>query len=190
MLFKPLGYILLRYFITYSIFKPLGCILLRYFITYSSDYLVRWSSDLLLKCCFTSTKHVGLLQVGAQDIHLNFHTASESADAWSDTLQATWLLCRLPSYPSGLVTLQTTWSDTLQATWLLCRLPGYLSGYLVTLQTASLATPQTSSDYPVKCPSDYLVRYFSDYPVKCSSDYLVTYCSDCSVRSSSEYLCG
>ena len=29
-----------------------------------------------LKCCFTSTKTVGLLGTGAQDVHLNFHTAS------------------------------------------------------------------------------------------------------------------
>ena len=30
---------------------------------------------LLLKCCFTSTETVGLLRTGAQDIHLDFHTA-------------------------------------------------------------------------------------------------------------------
>ena len=34
------------------------------------------SSDmLLLKCCFTSTETVGLLGTGAQDGHLDFHTA-------------------------------------------------------------------------------------------------------------------
>ena len=30
-----------------------------------------------LKCCFTSTETVGLLGTGAQDVHLDFHTASE-----------------------------------------------------------------------------------------------------------------
>ena len=32
---------------------------------------------LLLKCCFTSTETVGLLGTGAQDDHLDFHTAPE-----------------------------------------------------------------------------------------------------------------
>ena len=32
---------------------------------------------LLLKCCFTSTETVGLLRTGAQDGHLDFHTAPE-----------------------------------------------------------------------------------------------------------------
>ena len=32
---------------------------------------------LLLKCCFTSTETVGLLGTGAQDGHLDFHTAAE-----------------------------------------------------------------------------------------------------------------
>ena len=31
----------------------------------------------LLKCCFTSTETVGLLGTGAQDGHLDFHTATE-----------------------------------------------------------------------------------------------------------------
>ena len=31
----------------------------------------------LLKCCFTSTGTVGLLGTGAQDGHLDFHTAPE-----------------------------------------------------------------------------------------------------------------
>ena len=31
----------------------------------------------LLKCCFTSTETVGLLGTGAQDVHLDFHTAPE-----------------------------------------------------------------------------------------------------------------
>ena len=30
---------------------------------------------LLLKCCFMSTETVGLLRTGAQDVHLDFHTA-------------------------------------------------------------------------------------------------------------------
>ena len=30
-----------------------------------------------LKCCFTSTETVGLLGTGAQDGHLDFHTAPE-----------------------------------------------------------------------------------------------------------------
>ena len=28
-----------------------------------------------LKCCFTSSETVGLLETGAQDVHLDFHTA-------------------------------------------------------------------------------------------------------------------
>ena len=31
----------------------------------------------MLKCCFTSTEIVGLLGMGAQDVHLDFHTAPE-----------------------------------------------------------------------------------------------------------------
>ena len=30
-----------------------------------------------LKCCFTSKEIVGLLGTGAQDVHLDFHTAPE-----------------------------------------------------------------------------------------------------------------
>ena len=30
-----------------------------------------------LKCCLTSTETVGLLGTGAQDVHLDFHTAPE-----------------------------------------------------------------------------------------------------------------
>ena len=37
---------------------------------------------LLLKCCFTSTETVGLLGTGAQDGHLDFHTAPELSNAW------------------------------------------------------------------------------------------------------------
>ena len=35
----------------------------------------------LLKRCFTSTETVGLLGTGAQDVHLDFHTAPEFWDA-------------------------------------------------------------------------------------------------------------
>ena len=35
-----------------------------------------------LKCCFTSTETVGLLGTGAQDVHLDFHTAPEFWNAW------------------------------------------------------------------------------------------------------------
>ena len=31
----------------------------------------------LVECCFTSTKTVGLFETGAQDGHLDFHTAPE-----------------------------------------------------------------------------------------------------------------
>ena len=31
----------------------------------------------MLKCCFTSTEIVCLLGTGAQDVHLDFHTAPE-----------------------------------------------------------------------------------------------------------------
>ena len=30
-----------------------------------------------LKCCFTSTETIALLGTGAQDVHLDFHTAPE-----------------------------------------------------------------------------------------------------------------
>ena len=34
-------------------------------------------NEVWLKCCFTSTETVGLLRTGAQDGHLDFHTAQE-----------------------------------------------------------------------------------------------------------------
>ena len=37
---------------------------------------------MLLKCCFTSTETVGLLGTGAQDSHLDFHTAPEALLSW------------------------------------------------------------------------------------------------------------
>ena len=33
--------------------------------------------EMLLECCFTSTETAGLLGTGAQDGHLDFHTAPE-----------------------------------------------------------------------------------------------------------------
>ena len=41
---------------------------------------------MMLKCCFTSTGTVGLLGTGAQDVHLDFHTAPELC------LKGCWLL--------------------------------------------------------------------------------------------------
>ena len=40
----------------------------------------------LVECCFTSTETVGLLGTGAQDVHLDFHTAPELWDAALDLL--------------------------------------------------------------------------------------------------------
>ena len=45
---------------------------------------------LWLKCCFTSTETVGLLGTGAQDVHLDFHTAPELCG-----VQLTFLLISL-----------------------------------------------------------------------------------------------
>ena len=53
-------------------------------------------SLLLLKRCFTSTETVGLLGTGAQDVHLDFHTAPE---LWGSLLQL--LLCCLMSSEVG-----------------------------------------------------------------------------------------
>ena len=33
--------------------------------------------DVVVECCFTSTETVGLLGMGAQDGHLDFHTAPD-----------------------------------------------------------------------------------------------------------------
>ena len=38
-----------------------------------NSVLIRW----FVECCFTSTETVGLLGTGAQDVHLDFHTAPE-----------------------------------------------------------------------------------------------------------------
>ena len=48
----------------WSVSRPLGCT-----CSYGSAWLV--------ECCFTSTETVGLLGTGAQDVHLDFHTAPE-----------------------------------------------------------------------------------------------------------------
>ena len=53
-------------------------------------------SSAWLKCCFTSTETVGLLGTGAQDVHLDFHTAPEllsSAD--DDDVELNVLGCRV-----------------------------------------------------------------------------------------------
>ena len=48
----------------------------------------------MVECCFTSTETVGLLGTGAQDGHLDFHTAPE---LWcNDGLTAAFS----PSFPS------------------------------------------------------------------------------------------
>ena len=53
----------------------------------------RWrqcsSSACLVECCFTSTETVGLVGTGAQDGHLNFHTAPELEERarWSTKIQ-------------------------------------------------------------------------------------------------------
>ena len=49
-----------------------------------------------LKCCFTSTDTVGLLGTGAQDGHLDFHTAPE---LWNERSAAAYF------QPHGLVRL-------------------------------------------------------------------------------------
>ena len=37
----------------------------------------------LFECCLTSTETVGLLGTGAQDGHLDFHTAPELCNSWT-----------------------------------------------------------------------------------------------------------
>ena len=43
----------------------------------------------LVACCFTSTQTVGLLGTGAQDVHLDFHTATELCDVASNSVVLT-----------------------------------------------------------------------------------------------------
>ena len=66
----------------------------------------------MVECCFTSTETVGLLGTGAQDVHLDFHTAPELC--WPDQLGSddTGDLCYsyLPFLLAGLTSL-AAWSD-------------------------------------------------------------------------------
>ena len=62
-------------------------------------YAVGW-----LKCCFTSTETVGLIGTGAQDGHLDFHTASE--------------LCGV--YVSMRIVYIVTWSPDYNYSHLIC----------------------------------------------------------------------
>ena len=48
---------------------------------------VQHSAEKMLKCCFTSTETVGLLGTGAQDVHLDFHTAPELCRLRTDEIQ-------------------------------------------------------------------------------------------------------
>ena len=58
-----------------------------YFVV--SPWAVR---SLKLKCCFTSTETVGLLGTGAQDVHLDLHTAPE---LWVRSLLVNARICML-----------------------------------------------------------------------------------------------
>ena len=53
----------------------------------------REQERLMLKCCFTSTETVGLLRTGAQDVHLDFHTAPELCG--QEMEQSMTVCCRL-----------------------------------------------------------------------------------------------
>ena len=48
-----------------------------------------------LKCCFTSAETVGLLGTGAQDGHLDFHTAPELSVTVNDNVELNVLGCRV-----------------------------------------------------------------------------------------------
>ena len=50
---------------------------------------------LLMKWCFTSTETVGLLGTGAQDVHLDFHTAPELSVTVDDNVELNVLGCRV-----------------------------------------------------------------------------------------------
>ena len=41
----------------------------------------------MVKCCFTSTETVSLLGTGAQDVHLDFHTAPELVRSFGKILE-------------------------------------------------------------------------------------------------------
>ena len=49
----------------------------------------------VMKCCFTATETVGLLGTGAQDGHLDFHTAPELFIAQDSVVLLNVLGCRL-----------------------------------------------------------------------------------------------
>ena len=51
------------------------------------EHWYRLHSLLKLKCCFTSTETVGLLGTGAQDGHLDLHTAPEHCALFVKPLQ-------------------------------------------------------------------------------------------------------
>ena len=55
------------------------------FSEHISEYALTTSPQMVLnmllwKCCFTSTETVGLSGTGAEDVHLDFHTAPELCD--------------------------------------------------------------------------------------------------------------
>ena len=61
---------------------------------------------LKLKCCFTSTETVGLLGTGAQDVHLDFHTAPELCGCDKEHVRLLCTVClsanltKPPMYPT------------------------------------------------------------------------------------------
>ena len=77
---------------------------------------------LMVQCCFTSTETVGLLGTGAQDGHLDFHTAPE---LWSLCVSLFGIALR-PQKPSGLLwagspgrPLRLSHSSWAQCHWLI-----------------------------------------------------------------------
>ena len=72
-------------YISLELFYRVWKIYRNVFLSLTLDPAVSASSTkrkwFLLKCCFTSTETVGLLGTGAQDVHLDFHTAPE---LWND----------------------------------------------------------------------------------------------------------
>ena len=61
-----------------------------------------------LKCCFTSIETVGLLGTGAQDVHLDFHTAPELCFDWPTftSLLYSAVLCSRPTSKSSVCLLE------------------------------------------------------------------------------------
>ena len=60
-----------------------------------SQQLLSSARMLLVECCFTFTETVGLLGTGAQDVHLNFHTAPEFCEGVDDEVMLNVLRCQL-----------------------------------------------------------------------------------------------